>query len=236
MHQRPEARGDVPEPAAEPEGLGYVLRSTLSQSYDYFHLVVAGSLLWAVSLTVPTVVAAMAPGGLLTAVACYAAGTLTVGPAWVALYGLSEVMARRELPGLGHLWMCLRRFYWRAARLFLAYAFGLGGTALAAWFYQWKFDHFLLEALSLLWVYVGLAWLMVGLYAPAFLVRDDGSVRSALKKATILTLAHPGYTFLVLVQIGCVTALVALPFVARITAAMGLSFIIIFLFLPGFAA
>lgn len=226
----------APDDAPEPEGLGHVLKSTLSQCYDYFHLTILGSLMLALALVVPTLASAIGGGTLLSVLLYYLVGALAVGPAWVALYGMSEGMSQRELPAFGAYFASLRRFYWRSAGLFLAYVFILGGIALAVWFYQWKFDHFILEAISLLWLYIGIAWVIVGLYVPAFLVRDDGTVLSALKKGVILALAHPGYSFLVLAQVLCVVAVIALPFAFRASAAMGVSFILAFLFLPGFTA
>jgi uncharacterized membrane protein YesL len=132
------------------------------------------------------------------------------------------------------LFCTLRRFYRRSAGLFLVETFALGGFALAAWFYQARFDYWLLEALSLLWLYVGLFGLMVALYVPALLVREDGSIWSAVRNALYLTLAHPGYSFIILLEIMCVVAIVAVPLLTRSNAALGVSFLVFFLFLPGF--
>jgi uncharacterized membrane protein YesL len=222
----------------EPEqsGLGYVIRETLSQAYDYLFLLIAASLLFGLSLAVPaTALGFLAGTRLMVPISCVVAA-LSVGPVWVSVYGLSQAMAERELPGLGHLVGALRRFYLRAIGLFFVQVFILSGSLFAAWFYQAKFDHWLLECLSLLWIYVALFWVMMGLYVPAFLVRDDSSIWSALRKGLLLTLAHPGYTFLVLLQIGFVMLLIALPVFSRVNALLGLSFILFFLFLPGFTA
>ncbi len=217
-------------------GLGHTLRATFSQAWDYVFLVMGGSLLWAVSVAAPATATAFVAGTPLAVPAYYVLGALAVGPAWVALYGMSAVMARREMPGFGDFFRALRRFYWRGVALFLGQAFILGGCILAAWFYHTKFHHWAFEALSLLWVYGGLFWVMMGLYAPAFLVRDDGSTWSALHKAAILTLAYPGYTFLILLQIVVILALIAVPIIARVNAAIGVSFILFFLILPAFVA
>jgi len=217
-------------------GLGHTLRATFSQAWDYIFLVMGGSLLWAVSVAVPATASAVVSGTPLAIPAYYLLGALTVGPAGVALYGMSAVMARREMPGFGDFFRALRRFYWRGVALFLVQAFFLGGCLLAAWFYHTKFHHWAFEALSLLWVYVGLFWVMMGLYVPAFLIRDDRSIWSALRKAAILTLAYPGYTFLILLQIVIVLAVIAVPIVARVNAAIGVSFILFFLILPAFVA
>ena len=211
-----------------------MLRSTLSQAWDYFHLVIAGSLLWAVSLAVPMLVTGFMRDLRLIVPTFYLLAALTVGPVTVGLYGMSEGMARRELPGLGALFGTLRRFYLRSVALFLIETFVFGGIALAAWFYQAKFDFWLLEALSLLWVYVGLFWLMMALYVPAFLVREDGSVGSALKRGAFLTLAHPGYTFLIFLQIAFLLAVILIPVFMRSNVALGVSFLVFFLVLPGF--
>ena len=224
---------DDPEPA-EPSGLGHVLRATLSQAWDYAHLVIAGSLLWGVSAALPLLAMAFVRDMRIVVVGFYLIGALTVGPMTVGLYGMSEGMAQRELPSLGALFGSLRRFYWRSVALFLIQAFILGGVLLAAWFYQARFDHWLLEGLSLLWVYVALFWVMMNLYVPALLVRADGSVLGALRNGALLTLAHPGYTFLVLLQIACLLLLVALPVFARSNLGLGVSFIVFFLVLPGF--
>jgi uncharacterized membrane protein YesL len=226
-------RGEQAEPV-EPSGLGHVLRATLSQAWDYAHLVIAGSLLWGLSVAAPLAAMALVRDMRVAAAGMYLIGALTVGPMTVALYGMSETMARRELPSLGALFAALRRFYWRAAGLFLVQVFVLGGVLLAAWFYQAKFDHWLLEGLSLLWVYVALFWLTMNLYVPAFLVRTNRSVLGALRNGALLTLAHPGYSFLVLLQIACMLALVALPVFARSNLALGVSFLVFFLVLPGF--
>ncbi|HJN13950.1 MAG TPA: hypothetical protein QGH10_00590, partial [Armatimonadota bacterium] len=210
--------------------------STLSECYDYFHLVILGSLVVAVSLIAPTLASALAPATLVALLAAYLLGALSVGPIWVALYGLSDTISQRELPGMGAMLGALRKFYWRGVGLFLVYAFILGGTLLAAWFYQWKFEHWLLEGISLLWVYFSIFWVMMNLYVPAFLVMDDESIWSALRKGFILTMAHPGYTFLVFVQVGCVVAMIAAPILGRVNWAMGLSFILFFMFLPGFVS
>ncbi len=217
-------------------GLGYVLRETLSQAYDYVFLLIAGSLLFGLSIAVPAFVLGFLAGTWLMVPAACVAAALSVGPVWVAIYGLSQAMAERELPGLGHLFGTLRRFYLRAVELFFVEVFILAGSLFAAWFYQAKFDHWLIECLSLLWIYLALFWIMMGLYVPAFLVRDDSSVWSALRKGALLTLAHPGYTFLVLLQIGFLGLVIVLPIFGRINALLGLSFILFFLLLPGFTA
>ena len=62
------------------------------------------------------------------------------------------------------------------------------------------------------------------------------TIWSALRKGFILTMAHPGYTFLVFVQVGCVVAMIAAPILGRVNWAMGLSFILFFMFLPGFVS
>jgi uncharacterized membrane protein YesL len=204
--------------------------------WDHVFLVMGGSLLWAASLAVPVTASAFVAGTPLALPAYYLLSAVSVGPAWVALYGLSAAIARRELPGIGDFFATLRRCYFRAVGLFLAQAFLLGGFILAAWFYQTQFSHWALQVLSLLWAYVALFWAMMNLYAPAFLVRDDSSLRSALRKAAILTLAHPGYTFLVFLQVLALLALVAAPVLARANAALGVSFILFFLFLPGFVS
>jgi uncharacterized membrane protein YesL len=232
----------LPDGAPQPEeetrasGLGHVLREALSQAYDYVFLVIAGSLLFGLSLAVPAFVLGLLVGTRLMVPASCATAALCVGPVWVALYGLSQTMAERELPSFGHLFGTLRRFWFRAVALFAVEAFILAGCLLAAWFYQAKFDHWLIECLSLLWVYVALFWIMMGLYVPAFLVRDDSSIWSALRKGALLTLAHPGYTFLVLLQVAFVGLLVAVPIFGRLNALLGLSFILFFIFLPGFTA
>ena len=226
--------GESADDAAQPEGLGHVLRSTLSQAWDYFHLVIAGSLLWAVSVAVPTLATAFMRDLRLIGPTFYLVAALTVGPLTVGLYGMSEAMMRRELPGLGALFESLRRLYWRAVGLFLVETFVLGGALFAAWFYQARFHFWLLQAVSLLWVYGALFWLMMSLYVPAFLVREGGSVWSALRNGALLTLAHPGYTFLVLLQIAFVLVLIAVPVFARYNLALGISFLLFFLFLPGF--
>lgn len=231
-----------PDEHAHPEeergagGLGYVLRETLSQAYDYIFLLIAGSLLFGLSLAIPAFVLGLLVGTrLVVPVSCFVAA-VSVGPVWVALYGLGQAMTERELPGLGHLLAPLRRFYWRAVLLSLVEVFILAGSLLAAWFYQARFDHWLIECLSLLWIYVALFWVMMGLYVPAFLVRDDSSIWSALRKGALLTLAHPGYTFLVLLQIAFVGLVIVVPVFGRINALLGLSFILFFLFFPGFTA
>ncbi len=231
---RDQETGDERSGAAEDGGLGHVLRATLSQTWDYAHLVIAGSLLWGLSAAVPLLATAFLRDMRLAAAGLYAVGALTVGPMTVALYGMSEGMAARELPSLGALFGSLRRFYWRGALLFLIQAFILGGTLLAAWFYQAKFDHWLLEGLSLFWIYVALFWVMMNLYVPALLVRGEGSVLGALRNGALLTLAHPGYTFLVLLEVACLLVLVALPLLARSNLALGVSFLVFFLVLPGF--
>ncbi|MBM3498529.1 MAG: hypothetical protein FJX74_07635 [Armatimonadetes bacterium] len=225
---------DCEAEAAEPSGLGHVLRATLSQAWDYAYLVIAGSLLWGLSAALPLAAVALVRDMRIAAAGLYLVGALTVGPMTVALYGMSQDMARRELPSLGALFGALRRFYWRAVALFLVQAFLLGGMLLAAWFYQAHFDHWLLEGLSLLWVYAALFWTMMNLYVPALLVRADGPVLGALRNGALLTLAHPGYTFLVLLQIACLLLLVALPVFARSNLALGVSFLVFFLLLPGF--
>jgi uncharacterized membrane protein YesL len=217
-------------------GLGYVLRETLSQAYDYIFLLIAGSLLFGLSLAIPTFVLSLLVGTRLVVPASCLVAAVSVGPVWVALYGLSQAVAERELPGLGHLFATLRRFYWRSIWLSLVEVFILGGSLLAAWFYQANFDHWLIESLSLLWIYLAVFWMMMGLYVPAFLVRDDSSIWSALRKGALLTLAHPGYTFLVLLQIAFVALVIVVPILSRIDALLGLSFLLFFLFFPGFTA
>jgi uncharacterized membrane protein YesL len=228
------APNDSEEEAPEPSGLGHVLRATLSQAWDYFHLVIAGSLLWGISLALPMLATAFLRDLRAIVLAFYLLGALTVGPVTVALYGMSETMARRELPGLGALFGSLRRFYVRSVALTLIEAFVLGGVLLAAWFYQAKFDYWLLEAISLFWLYAALFWVMMSLYVPAFLVREDGSIWSALKRGALLTLAHPGYTFLVLLQIAFLLIVALTPVFTRSNLALGVSFLVFFLFLPGF--
>lgn len=226
------ASGDEPQRS----GLGYVIRETLSQAYDYIFLVIAASLLFGVSLGVPAAALGLWAGTWLMVPASCVVAALSVGPVWVSIYGLSQAIAERELPGFGHLFGSLRRFCFRGAALFLVEAFILGGCLLAAWFYRAKFDHWALECLSLLWVYVALFWVMISLYVPAFLVRDNSSIWSALRKGALLTLAHPGYTFLVLLQIGFIVLLIAVSVFSRVNALLGLSFLLFFLFLPGFTA
>ena len=233
---RPSATGPDASDPPRAGGLGHTLRATLSQTWDYIFLVMGGSLLWAASVAVPATASAFVAGTRLAIPVYYLLGALTVGPSWVALYGMSAAMARREMPAFGDFLRALRRFYWRGVALFLVQAFVLGGCVLAAWFYQAKFHHWALMAVSLLWVYVGLFWIMMGLYAPAFLVRDDGSVWAALRKAAILTLAYPGYTFLILLQIAILLGLILLPIVARLGAAIGVSFILFFFLLPAFVS
>jgi len=230
----PKEPREAPGEPEEPSGLGHVLRATLAQTWDYAHLVIAGSLLWGISLAVPMLATAVLRDLRAAAPVFYVLGALTVGPTTVALYGMSEAMARRELPSLGVLFESLRRFYWRGAALFCIQAFVLGGVLLAAWFYRTMFDSWLLGALSLLWVYVGLFWVMMNLYVAALLVREDGSVRSALRNGALLTLAHPGYTLLVLLQIACLLLLVLIPVFTRSNLALGVSFLVFFLVLPGF--
>jgi uncharacterized membrane protein YesL len=225
---------EEPSEVEEPSGLGHVLRATLSQAWDYAHLVIAGSLLWGISLAAPMLATAFLRDLRVAVPLFYVLGALTVGPATVALYGMSEAMARRELPGLGAFFEALRRFYWRGAALFCIQAFVLGGVGLAAWFYRTMFDSWVLGALSLLWVYVGLFWVMMNLFVPALLVREDGSVRSALRNGGLLTLAHPGYTFVVMLQIAFLLLLVMVPVFTRSNLALGVSFLVFFLVLPGF--
>jgi uncharacterized membrane protein YesL len=226
------------EPSADERrsGLGHVLRATLSQAWDYVFLVMGGSLLWAVSLGVPAAAAIFLSGTRLAIPVYYLLGALSVGPVWVALYGLSAVIARREMPTFGDLFRALRRFYWRGVALFLVYVFVLGGCLLAAWFYHAKFSHWAMQSLALLWVYAALLCVMIGLYAPAFLVRDDRSIWTALRKASILTLAYPGQTVVILLQVVALVALIALPIFLRLGAAVGVSVVLFFLVLPMFTA
>lgn len=214
--------------------MAHALRASLSQAWDYFHLIMAGSLIWGISLAVP--IAATAGLGDIRVISplFFALSALTVGPVTIALYGMSDTIARRELPSLGVLFSTLRRYYLRGLLLFLVQTFILGGTLLAAWFYHTTARHWALQALSLLWIYVALFWTMMNLYVPALLVRGDGSLWSALRNGALLTLAHPGYTFLVLFQIGCLLLIVVVPLLARSNLALGVSFMVFFLFLPGF--
>ncbi|MGQ9731341.1 MAG: hypothetical protein ACUVX8_08680 [Candidatus Zipacnadales bacterium] len=227
----PMAKAEVEE---QREGLAHVLRSTLEQTYDYIFLVIGASLLWSTALAVPLLPLELLGDMRFVVPTGYLLAALTVGPMTVAIYALAEAMSSRELPALGILVSALPRFYLRAVALFVVQTVLGGGIALATWFYQARFDHWLLKGLSLLWLYVGLFWAVVALYTPALLVREGGSIWSALRNAVVLTLAHPGYSFLILLQVLFLLLLVALPLVAGLSSAVGLSFVLVFLFLPAF--
>lgn len=222
------------EDQAERLKVGHALRASLAQAWDYFHLVIGGSLLWGISLAVPVAVTVGLRDMRVTIPLFCLLSAMSVGPMTVALYGMSDTIARRELPGVGVLFASFRRYYVRGFALFLIQAFVGGGALLAAWFYHAAGNHWLLEAVSLLWLYAALFWAMMNLYVPALLVRGDGSLLSALRNGALLTLAHPGYTFLILAQVGCLLLIVLIPLLTRSNLALGVSFLVFFLFLPGF--
>ena len=55
-----------------------------------------------------------------------------------------------------------------------------------------------------------------------------------MRNGALLTLAHPGYTFLVALEIAFVLLIVMLPVFTRSNLALGVSFIVFFLVLPEF--
>ena len=219
------------------QGVGHALRETFSQSWDYVQLLMAGSFLWALSWLVAAV-----PLGLiglstpLVVPATFAAAALAVGPATMGLYGLAAQMRRRELPHLRDFLDGFVRWYVPGVLWFLINAFFLLLGLVAVWFYGTQFDHWLPRVLGVVCLYIVAFWLAAQLYVPAFLVREDSRVGLALKRAVFLTLAHPGYSAIVLVQVAALCALVIAPVLMGWGAVIGLSFVIFFFVLPCFAA
>jgi len=229
--------GEATEAERTGQGVGYALRETFSQSWDYVQLLIVGSFLWALSWVLPLIPLGLL--GLTTPLVIpvtLAVAALSVGPATMGLYGLAAQMRRRELPHVRDFFDGFVRWFVPGVLWFLINVFVLLLGVVAVWFYGTQFDHWFTRALSVVCLYIMAFWLAAQLYTPAFLVREDSRVGLALKRALFLTLAHPGYSAIVLVQVVALLALVIVPVLMRWGAVVGVSFIVFFLVLPCFAA
>ena len=222
-----------------------MLKKTLVDAYDYLHLLVVGNVLWCIAWLIP-VLLMMAVGPELrgeqppsrshSAVAvgiALLAAAFVVGPATMALAALARAIASRQDPRLVDFLHGFRRFYLRGAALFginVAVA-GLWATNLLFWASSGpggeRIGQIASFALLTLLSYAMLYWLLMQLYCPAFLARQDIGVFRAIRRSALIVLGNLGYSTLVFAQLAVLGALIALPIFVHVPILMGVSVMLV---------
>ena len=234
--RRSEPDGDAVSDDAPPgPNLPLMLRDTLSQAWDSLQLVVAGAILWALAWIVPTTgysLIGITSRWVIPATIALAA--LTVGPATIGLYGLAVSIRSRQSPTIAAFFGAIRDHWWRGIIWLLGHLVFLAASVLTVYFYVVMFADSWLKAIGLLWGYVIVYWLMMQLYAPALMLRDGIGPWKATRRAFWLVLDNLGYSFLVLLQIAAVVAvMIVLP--PAVPGGWGLAISVMIVFF-GFAA
>jgi len=225
----------------------------LVDAYDYLQLLVFGNLLWCIAWLIPiflmTAVGPQVAGeGPLSqrhgaAAVCIAlvVAAFIVGPATMGLAALARAIASRQDPRMADFFQGFRGFYLRGAGLF-----GLNAVAVTIWatnMFFWSSrgpggerigqvgSFVLLTLLS----YGMLYWVLMQMYCPALIARENIGMLRATKRSALVVLGNPGYSALAFAQLAAVGALVALPLFVHVSLLMGLSVMLVAFLVVAFA-
>jgi uncharacterized membrane protein YesL len=120
-------------------------------------------------------------------------------PAAAGLGTLAARIAQEELFGFELFWQGVRRQWRRSLGLWLIALAGLVLLAANAHFY-WSREHLALRALGALFGWAALLWYALQLFVTPILVEQARpGVRSALRNAAVVTVAHPLFALSLLV-------------------------------------
>jgi uncharacterized membrane protein YesL len=153
------------------------------------------------------------PGIVLALLASGFLLLLVPNPASLGVYRLAAVMQHNESPSWGQFWTATRRNVGLGLALYFIGVAGVVVLAVAASFYL-RAEQPLLQALSLLYFYLGLFWLALQLYlGPLVTLFDEYRLLGLYRRAALLVLAHPIYSLAFLLAIGTLMllCLIAVP-------------------------
>ncbi|MFQ5810245.1 MAG: hypothetical protein ACE5JM_11555 [Armatimonadota bacterium] len=218
-----------------------MLKKTLVDGYDCLQLLVLGNVAWCVSWLVPicvmTVVGpqlgtdeAPSPAHIAVAV-CIAlvVAAFTVGPTTMALAALARAITTRRDPRLVDFFRGFRRFFLRGAALF-----GLNAAVAILWaanVFFWassgpggeRIGQLGSFALLTVLSYAMLYWVLMQIYCPAVVVREDVGALRATRRSALLVLGNLGYSALVFVQLAVLGAVIALPLFVPVRVLVGVA-------------
>ncbi len=218
-----------------------MLKKTLRDGYDCLQLIVFGNVAWWTAWLLPffvsTVVWPKAEKGqpMPLAQIGFAIGlgllvaAFIVGPVTMGLAALARVITRRQDPRLVDFFHGFRRFYLRGTMLFAVNAVitMCWGANLVFWSSSGPGGERLGQigsfALLSLLSYAMLYWVLMQLYCPAFIVREDIGVLRAVRRSALLVLGNIGYSAGVFAQLAIIAAAIALPFTVQVQLLMGVS-------------
>ena len=90
-------------------------------------------------------------------------------------------------------------------------------------------------AVLTLFSYAMLYWVLMQIYCPAFIVREDIGVLRATRRSALLVLGNIGYSALVFVQLAVVGVVIALPVFVPVGVLWGLSIMLVLFLVAAFA-
>jgi uncharacterized membrane protein YesL len=132
---------------------------------------------------------------------------LIPNPASLGLYRLAAVMQRKETPPWGVYWHAARDNVGLGLRLFAIGLIGLVILAVNATFYL-NAEPRALRALAVVWFYLGLFWLTLQLYlGPLAMLLAERRLLALYRRAALLVVAHPIYSFSFVLAIALVILL-----------------------------
>lgn len=230
-----------------------MLKKTLVDAYDYLQFVVFGNVMWCVAWLIPVFVLTAIGPSLRGDEAASAARTaavvaisllvaaFVVGPATMGLAALARAITRRQDPRLVDFFHGFRRFYFRGAGLFAINA--AVATICGANVFFWsssgpggeRIGQLGSFVILTLFGYGMLYWILMQVYCPAFIARDDIAVLKATKKSALLVLDNIPYSALVFAQLAVIGLLVALPLFVPNALLMGLSVMLVAFVVVAFA-
>jgi uncharacterized membrane protein YesL len=138
---------------------------------------------------------------------------LVPNPASFGVYRLAVGMQRKQSPRWAEFWSAVREHVWLGLGLYLAGVSGVIVLSGAAIFYL-RSEQLTLQALGLVYLYLGLSWLAMQLYlGPLVVLLNERRPLALYRRAALLVLAHPIYslTFLLAVASLMLLCLVAVP-------------------------
>jgi uncharacterized membrane protein YesL len=132
---------------------------------------------------------------------------LIPNPASLGVYQLAAVMQRKESPPWHVFWRAARENVGLGLGLFCIGLIGLAILAVNATFYLTA-EPQALRALTVVWFYLGLFWLALQLYlGPLAMLLGERRPLALYRRAALLVLAHPIYSFSFLLAIALVILL-----------------------------
>ncbi|MGD8237759.1 MAG: hypothetical protein PVH68_04365 [Armatimonadota bacterium] len=230
-----------------------MLKKTLVDAYDCLQLLVLGNVAWCVSWLVPVGVmtavgpqiGAEEPAALPHTIAAVCVGLVvaafTVGPTTMALAALSRAITTRRDPRLADFFRGFRRFFLRGAALF-----GLNAVVATLWasnVFFWassgpggeRIGQWGSFALLTLLSYAMLYWVLMQIYCPAFIAREDIGVLRATRRSALIVLGNIGYSALVFVQLAVLAAVIALPLFVPVRVLAGVAIMLLAFLAVAFA-